>query len=81
MIVWIDETHSRGAVYNLSHPDLPPRTIGSAAVDMPANASVFLFSRESITWAEWVEQWERDRAGKEHEPTLLPAVCLLPPAT
>jgi hypothetical protein len=36
------------------------------------------FGTRVITWAEWVETWERDRHGKGHEHPLLSGVVLLP---
>ncbi len=79
LIVWLDAQWTRGAAYNLNRPDQPPRPLGGALEPaLPGNARVFLFAEQRLLWTDWVEQWERDRAGKEHEPPLLAGVRLLP---
>ena len=69
---------SRGVVYDLGRPEAPPRPFGTGGrgcrTGLPANARAFLFSERPILWTAWVEQWERDQAGKGHEPALLPDV-------
>jgi hypothetical protein len=35
------------------------------------------FGQQPIRWVDWVETWERDRAGKGHEPPLLPNAVLV----
>jgi hypothetical protein len=78
LVVWLDVAHSRGAAYRLDIPGTPSRGIGCASAELPADARSLLFAQDTIAWADWVDQWERDRAGKEHEPPLLPAVRLVP---
>jgi hypothetical protein len=79
LIVWLDAQWTRGAAYNLNRPDEPPRPLGGALEPaLPGNARVFLFAQQPLLWTDWVEQWERDRVGKEHEPPLLAGVRLLP---
>jgi hypothetical protein len=81
LIVWLDGGRSltRGVAYKLAHPDERPRPLATAMdASVPPNTRKFLFAENSLFWADWVEQWERDRAGKEHEPPLLVGVGLLP---
>jgi hypothetical protein len=79
LFVWKDATRTAGVVYDLTMPDKPPRPIGGGAVTGPANARALLMSEQPLRWQEWVEVWERDQAGKPHEP-LLPGAVLLPAA-
>jgi hypothetical protein len=75
--VWAGVERCDGVVYDLHQPEEPPRSIGAGIPGVPADARPLLFSARPVTWSAWVEVWERDRAGKGHEP-LLPGVALLP---
>jgi hypothetical protein len=79
LVVWLDAERTQGAKYDLRLLEQAPQRIGpSGTVGLPANARSYLFSESPIAWSAWVEQWERDQAGKEHHPRLLPEVRLLP---
>ncbi len=81
LTLWLDAKRSRGAVYDLQRPELPPRLLAGGGDGLPGNAKPFLFSMRPISWTAWVEWWERDQAGKGPEPALLPDVRLLPVST
>jgi hypothetical protein len=77
--VWSTMGPSCAVTYDLRSPARPPQGAPCPGLtQLPASAEPLLFSRSTVSWAAWVEQWERDRAGKEHAPPLLPEVRLLP---
>ena len=78
LFVWANEGRTRGAVYDLSLPESAPRKVGAGGIPVPSQARDVLFGAWPVTWSDWVAQWERDKAGQEHEP-LLPGIVLLPP--
>jgi hypothetical protein len=79
LIVWTDSRRASGVAYNLGRPTNPPRSLGGPIeTGLPSNGGALFFGNKPLAWADWVEQWERDRAGKEHVPPLLGGVCLLP---
>lgn len=50
---------------------------GVDVVESADGAPPFEFGGHDVTWNDWVECWERDQAGKRHQP-LVPGVQLLP---
>jgi hypothetical protein len=70
------------AFYDLAEsPRLPPHAAGGgpAAGARTLAADRLFFGRVEVRWADWVEAWEHDQAGKGHKP-LLRGVRLLPSA-
>jgi hypothetical protein len=64
------------ATYDLEGPLLVPRP---PLADLPSLAAEqVLFSAAPISWDEWVEVWELDRAGKGHTVRLVRGQRLLP---
>jgi hypothetical protein len=77
--VWPTSDPSCAVTYDLSAPERPPRGAGCAGLTgLPPSGEALVLARSTVPWAAWVEQWERDREGKEHSPPLLPEVHLLP---
>jgi hypothetical protein len=81
LLVWPTRGFATEAVYDLrQRPELAPRPlVGPLIPDLPVlEESQMFFSETPVRWDEWVEAWERDRAGKGHDPLLAPDVRLLP---
>jgi hypothetical protein len=77
LFVWADADRTRGVVYDLDDPDARVRLVGDGGLDVPGHTRDVLFSAQPVSWSRWVEEWERDQAGKVPEP-LLPGVVVLP---
>lgn len=72
-----------GAVWSITRAGLRVWRDGrSEEVDLTQaeSAAALRFSAAPLTWAAWAQRWENDRAGKPHEPPLLPRFTLLPAA-
>jgi hypothetical protein len=81
LLVWPAKEYATEAVYDLEEgPELAPRPlVGPLAPELPVLEGGQVFYGETpVGWNEWVETWERDRAGKGHDPLLVPGVQLLP---
>jgi hypothetical protein len=81
LVVWKKADANAQAVYPLDQEEeLKAIPVGeSPAADWPTlPAQQLFFQRVPIRWVNWVDVWERDQAGKGHEPSLLPEQRLLP---
>src|SRR5262249_46682467 len=68
LILWLNQRHGKAILYDLDdlsghlpprNPDRPP------APDRPVlEGGRLLFGKVSISWQEWVESWQKDRAGR-----------------
>jgi hypothetical protein len=77
LTVWPDG--DTPATYDLESEVLDPRP---QLLGLPVlRPEQVLFSARPITWHDWVEAWERDRAGKDHPTALVPGQRLLPDLT
>lgn len=81
LVLWPGEGYRAEVLYPFARgPDLPPRvTVPPAPPGLPTlDAHCLLLSRCRLTWARWIEIWERDDQGQGHPEAAIPGVALLP---
>jgi hypothetical protein len=81
LIVWTGPGYESGALYELNgDKELSPRPLAGtpSAKFRKLKGDRILFREVPIIWADWVEQWDADAAGKGHRNKLLRGVRLLP---
>jgi hypothetical protein len=81
LVVWPEGHFDLEAVYPLDDEEvLQPRTPAGTPTTLPAlSADRLLFWRVPVRWADWVEVWEQDQAGKTAPREVVAGVRLLPP--
>jgi hypothetical protein len=81
LVIWPSDTFAARATYDLTlGPVLTPRiTNGAFARELPTvPISPFVFAKAPVTWAQWVETWEKDLNGKGHPKSIVHGIHILP---